>query len=373
MLQFEELKRELEEQEAALQDLGQALGLEKLREEVEMLEHKSAEPGFWDNMEQAQKITQRMAALKGKDEAYQKLQSRAGDCMALIEMGDEAEDLSLVDEAKEEIESIKNEIASMKLSTLLTGEYDKNNAILTFHAGTGGTEAQDWAEMLYRMYTRWAEAHGYSVEVLDVLDGDEAGIKSASMMVKGPNAYGMLKSEHGVHRLVRISPFDANARRQTSFSSLEVMPELDNNINIEINPADIEMQVYRSSGAGGQHINKTSSAVRLIHKPTGIVTTCQTQRSQLQNREYAMEMMKAKLYQIALQQHKDKIDDIKGVQNEIAWGHQIRSYVFMPYTLVKDHRTNYESGNVQAVMDGDLDGFIYAYLKASSRGELQDV
>ena len=226
--------------------------------------------------------------------------------------------------------------------------------------------------MLYRLYTRWAEAHGYSVEVLDVLDGDEAGIKSASMMVKGPNAYGMLKSEHGVHRLVRISPFDANARRQTSFSSLEVMPELDNNINIEINPADIEMQVYRSSGAGGQHINKTSSAVRLIHKPTGIVTTCQTQRSQLQNREYAMEMMKAKLYQIALQQHKDKIDDIMGVQNEIAWGHQIRSYVFMPYTLVKDNRTGYESSNVQAVMDGDLDGFIFAYLKAASRGELKE-
>ncbi|HRM86066.1 MAG TPA: peptide chain release factor-like protein, partial [Gemmiger qucibialis] len=216
-------------------------------------------------------------------------------------------------------------------------------------------------------------AHGYTVEVLDVLDGDEAGIKSASMMIKGANAYGMLKSENGVHRLVRISPFDANARRQTSFSSLEVMPELDNNIKVEINPADIEMQVYRSSGAGGQHINKTSSAVRLIHKPTGIVTSCQTQRSQLQNREYAMEMLKAKLYQIALQQHKDKVDDIKGVQNEIAWGHQIRSYVFMPYTLVKDHRTNYESGNVQAVMDGDLDGFIYAYLKASSRGELQDV
>ena len=372
MLQFEELKRELEEQEAALQDLGQALGLEKLREEVEMLEHKSAEPGFWDNMEQAQKITQRMAALKGKDEAYQKLQSRAGDCMALIEMGDEAEDLSLVDEAKEEIESIKNEIASMKLSTLLTGEYDKNNAILTFHAGSGGTEAQDWAEMLYRMYTRWAANHGMNVEVLDYQDGDEAGIKSASIMVKGANAYGLLKSENGVHRLVRVSPFDSNARRQTSFASLEVMPELDNTIEVNIRPEDIEMQVYRSSGAGGQHINKTSSAVRLIHKPTGIVVSCQTQRSQFQNRDYAMQMLKAKLYQIAQQQHMDKIEDIKGVQNEIAWGHQIRSYVFMPYTMVKDHRTSYETSNVNAVMDGDLDGFIFAYLKAASRGELQD-
>ena len=283
-------------------------------------------------------------------------------------MIEEENDPALAAEGEEAVEGVEKSIDELQLMTMLNGEYDHSNAILTFHAGTGGTEAQDWAEMLMRMYTRWAEAHGYSVEVLDVLDGDEAGIKSASMMVKGANAYGMLKSEHGVHRLVRVSPFDSQARRQTSFSSLEVMPELDNNINIEINPADIEMQVYRSSGAGGQHINKTSSAVRLIHKPTGIVTSCQTQRSQLQNREYAMEMMKAKLYQIALQQHKDKIDDIKGVQNEIAWGHQIRSYVFMPYTLVKDHRTNFESGNVQAVMDGDLDGFIYAYLKASSRG-----
>ncbi|MEF2801366.1 MAG: PCRF domain-containing protein, partial [Acutalibacter sp.] len=270
MLQFEELKRELEEQEAALQDLGQALGLEKLREEVEMLEHKSAEPGFWDNMEQAQKITQRMAALKGKDEAYQKLQSRAGDCMALIEMGDEAEDLSLVDEAKEEIESIKNEIASMKLSTLLTGEYDKNNAILTFHAGSGGTEAQDWAEMLFRMYNRWAERHGFKVTTLDYLDGDEAGLKSASIMVEGENAYGYLKSEAGVHRLVRVSPFDAAGRRHTSFSSLEVMPEMELDNTVEIPPEDIKMEVYRASGAGGQKVNKTSSAVRLIHIPTGI-------------------------------------------------------------------------------------------------------
>lgn len=245
-------------------------------------------------------------------------------------------------------------------------------AILTFHAGTGGTEAQDWAEMLYRMYNKWASNHGMTVEVLDYQDGDEAGMKSASMMVKGANAYGLLKSENGVHRLVRVSPFDANARRQTSFASLEVMPELDNTIQVDIRPEDIEMQVYRSSGAGGQHINKTSSAVRLIHKPTGVVVSCQTQRSQFQNRDYAMEMLKAKLYQIAKQQHMDKIDDIKGVQNEIAWGHQIRSYVFMPYTMVKDHRTNYETGNVDAVMDGDLDGFIFAYLKAASRGELQD-
>ena len=370
MLQFEELKRELEEQEAALQDLGQALGLEKLREEVEMLEHKSAEPGFWDNMEQAQKITQRMASLKGKDEAYQKLQSRAGDCMALIEMGDEAEDLSLVDEAKEEIESIKNEIASMKLSTLLTGEYDKNNAILTFHAGSGGTEAQDWAEMLFRMYNRWAERHGFKVTTLDYLDGDEAGLKSASIMVEGENAYGYLKSEAGVHRLVRVSPFDAAGRRHTSFSSLEVMPEMELDNTVEIPSEDIKMEVYRASGAGGQKVNKTSSAVRLIHIPTGITVSCQVERSQFQNREVAMKMLVAKLMEIKERENLEKISDIKGEQKEITWGSQIRSYVFMPYTMVKDHRTGYETGNVNAVMDGDLDGFINAYLTAQSQGTL---
>ena len=370
MLQFEELKRELEEQEAALQDLGQALGLEKLREEVEMLEHKSDEPGFWDNMEQAQKITQRMAALKGKDEAYQKLQSRAGDCMALIEMGDEAEDLSLVDEAKEEIESIKNEIASMKLSTLLTGEYDKNNAILTFHAGSGGTEAQDWAEMLFRMYNRWAERHGFKVTTLDYLDGDEAGLKSASIMVEGENAYGYLKSEAGVHRLVRVSPFDAAGRRHTSFSSLEVMPEMELDNTVEIPPEDIKMEVYRASGAGGQKVNKTSSAVRLTHIPTGITVSCQVERSQFQNREVAMKMLVAKLMEIKERENLEKISDIKGEQKEITWGSQIRSYVFMPYTMVKDHRTGYETGNVNAVMDGDLDGFINAYLTAQSQGTL---
>ena len=370
MLQFEELKRELEEQEAALQDLGQALGLEKLREEVEMLEHKSAEPGFWDNMEQAQKITQRMAALKGKDEAYQKLQSRAGDCMALIEMGDEAEDLSLVDEAKEEIESIKNEIASMKLSTLLTGEYDKNNAILTFHAGSGGTEAQDWAEMLFRMYNRWAERHGFKVTTLDYLDGDEAGLKSASIMVEGENAYGYLKSEAGVHRLVRVSPFDAAGRRHTSFSSLEVMPEMELDNTVEIPPEDIKMEVYRASGAGGQKVNKTSSAVRLIHIPTGITVSCQVERSQYQNRDVAMKMLVSKLMEIKERENLEKISDIKGEQKEITWGSQIRSYVFMPYTMVKDHRTGYETSNVNAVMDGDLDGFINAYLTAQSQGTL---
>ena len=343
-----------------------------MRNELERLHAMQEAPGFWDDPEKSQKIVVKTRQTESKIEHYEKMLSNWDDLMTICEMAEEEDDDSMLEELKTGFAALTEDMETCRLETLLTGHYDKNNAMMSFQAGAGGTEAQDWCQMLYRMYTRWAEAHGYSVEVLDVLDGDEAGIKSASMMVKGPNAYGMLKSEHGVHRLVRISPFDANARRQTSFSSLEVMPELDNNINIEINPADIEMQVYRSSGAGGQHINKTSSAVRLIHKPTGIVTSCQTQRSQLQNREYAMEMMKAKLYQIALQQHKDKIDDIKGVQNEIAWGHQIRSYVFMPYTLVKDNRTGYESSNVQAVMDGDLDGFIFAYLKAASRGELKE-
>ena len=372
VIEYDDYKQKLLALEPTLGELEKALGIPKAREELSALQKETEQDGFWNDLERSQKVSQQIKRLENKIKKHDRLVSEWEDTLTLCEMAQEEDDASQLPDVMEGYEKLQKEISERRLAALLSGEYDANNAILTFHAGAGGTEAQDWTEMLYRMYTRWAEAHGYSVEVLDVLDGDEAGIKSASMMVKGPNAYGMLKSEHGVHRLVRISPFDANARRQTSFSSLEVMPELDNNINIEINPADIEMQVYRSSGAGGQHINKTSSAVRLIHKPTGIVTTCQTQRSQLQNREYAMEMMKAKLYQIALQQHKDKIDDIKGVQNEIAWGHQIRSYVFMPYTLVKDNRTGYESSNVQAVMDGDLDGFIFAYLKAASRGELKE-
>lgn len=370
MLQFEELKRELEEQEKALEELGQALGLEKLREEVDMLEHKSAEPGFWDNMEQAQKVTQRMAALKDKDTSYQKLQSRVEDCMALIEMGDEAEDLSLLPEAQDEIKSIQQAIETMRLSTLLTGEYDGNNAILTFHAGSGGTEAQDWAEMLFRMYNRWAERHGFKVTTLDYLDGDEAGLKSASILVEGENAYGYLKGEAGVHRLVRVSPFDAAGRRHTSFSSLEVMPEMELDNTVEIPPEDIKMEVYRASGAGGQKVNKTSSAVRLIHIPTGIVVSCQVERSQYQNREVAMKMLVSKLVEIKERENLEKISDIKGEQKEITWGSQIRSYVFMPYTMVKDHRTGYETGNVNAVMDGELDGFINAYLTAQSQGTL---
>uniref|UniRef100_UPI003FEDFD50 peptide chain release factor 2 n=1 Tax=Gemmiger formicilis TaxID=745368 RepID=UPI003FEDFD50 len=372
MITIDELKAKLGGMKTAVDDLRDALSIEASEKRLAELEHQMTMPGFYDDQARSQKVISEMGEVKNKLERFGKLSTQYEEAETLLLMIEEENDPSLAAEGEEAVNGVEKSIDELQLMTMLNGEYDHNNAILTFHAGTGGTEAQDWAEMLYRMYNKWAQAHGMTVEVLDYQDGDEAGMKSASMMVKGANAYGLLKSENGVHRLVRVSPFDANARRQTSFASLEVMPELDNTIQVDIRPEDIEMQVYRSSGAGGQHINKTSSAVRLIHKPTGIVTTCQTQRSQLQNREYAMEMMKAKLYQIALQQHKDKIDDIKGVQNEIAWGHQIRSYVFMPYTLVKDNRTGYESSNVQAVMDGDLDGFIFAYLKAASRGELKE-
>ena len=372
MITIDELKFKLGGLETAVNDLRDALSIEASEKRLAELEHQMTLPGFYDDQEKSQKVISEMGEVKNKLERFGKLSTQYEEAQTLLEMIEEENDPSLAAEGEEAVNGVEKSIDELQLMTMLNGEYDHSNAILTFHAGTGGTEAQDWAEMLYRMYNKWATAHGMTVEVLDYQDGDEAGMKSASMMVKGANAYGLLKSENGVHRLVRVSPFDANARRQTSFASLEVMPELDNTIQVDIRPEDIEMQVYRSSGAGGQHINKTSSAVRLIHKPTGIVVNCQTQRSQFQNRDYAMEMLKAKLYQIAKQQHMDKIDDIKGVQNEIAWGHQIRSYVFMPYTMVKDHRTNYETGNVDAVMDGDLDGFIFAYLKAASRGELQD-
>ena len=330
------------------------------------------EPGFWNDPERSTRLVREAKHLKDEVDTFRELEQEYEDIQTMIQMGYEENDASLIPEIQEMLDHFSETLEKMRMKLLLSGEYDGYDAILRLNAGAGGTESCDWCSMLYRMYCRWAEKKGFKVEVLDYLDGDEAGIKSVTIQISGENAYGYLRSEHGVHRLVRVSPFDANARRQTSFASLEVMPELDNTIQVDIRPEDIEMQVYRSSGAGGQHINKTSSAVRLIHKPTGIVVNCQTQRSQFQNRDYAMEMLKAKLYQIAKQQHMDKIDDIKGVQNEIAWGHQIRSYVFMPYTMVKDHRTNYETGNVDAVMDGDLDGFIFAYLKAASRGELQD-
>ena len=366
MLQYEELRLALENMQPDLRDLADALGLDKMANEVAELELKASQPGFWDNADESQKILQRTGTLKGKIEAYEKLQAAFEDTMALIELADEEGDLSLLEEAQQGVDHVREEMENQRLSTLLTGEYDINNAILTLHAGAGGTEAQDWALMLYRMYCRWGERHNFKVNTIDMLDGEEAGIKSATITIEGENAYGYLKGENGVHRLVRVSPFDASGRRHTSFASLEVIPEFDATIQVEIPPEDIKMDVFRSSGAGGQHINKTSSAVRLTHIPTGNVVACQTERSQFQNRDTAMKMLISKLTEIKEREHLDTINDIKGVQKEIAWGSQIRSYVFMPYTLAKDHRTGFESGNINAVMDGDLDGFINAYLKAQN-------
>ena len=372
MVILDEVKRRLSELAPEVTDLHDALAIERSRVRLEELEQKSASPEFYDDAAASGAVFAEMGELKDRLEQYAALQTMLEDAETLLEMCAEDDDPALAEEADAAVNSLDAKVEELRLVTLLNGEYDANNAILTFHAGAGGTEAQDWVEMLYRMYTRFAARHNWTVKVLDYLEGDEAGIKSASILVEGHNAYGFLRSENGVHRLVRVSPFDASGRRHTSFASLEVMPELDDAITVEIKPEDIKMEVFRSSGAGGQHINKTSSAVRLIHIPTGIVVSCQNERSQFQNRDMCMKMLAAKLYQIKEREHLDKISDIKGVQNEIAWGHQIRSYVFMPYTMVKDHRTNYETGNVDAVMDGDLDGFIFAYLKAASRGELQD-
>ena len=369
MLQFEELRLELPSYEDKLKDLAEALGLEKMKTEVAELEEESAKDGFWDDIQRSQKITQHMAGLKNKIQAYVDLNGVFDDTLTLIELANEEEDESLFDECRTSVDDFVASLDAMTLSTLLTGEYDKNNAILTFHAGAGGTEAQDWAQMLFRMYNRWGERHGFKDSTLDYLDGDEAGLKSAVILIEGENAYGYMKSESGIHRLVRVSPFDASGRRHTSFASLEVMPEIDDSIEVEIAPEDIKMDVYRSSGAGGQKVNKTSSAVRLTHIPTGIVCSCQVVRSQHQNREDAMRMLKSKLIEIKEREHLDKISDIKGVQKEIAWGSQIRSYVFMPYTLAKDHRTSFENGNINAVMDGDIDGFINAYLKMQANQE----
>ena len=367
MLQFEELKLSLQGLEPELRDLADALNLDAMQKEILELDQKATAPDFWSDMEKSQKILQRSSSLKNKMEKYQKLKSSYEDLLALIELADEEGDLSLLPQAQEEMETFRSGLEEQRLSTLLTGEYDSKNAILTFHAGAGGTEAQDWAMMLYRMYCRWGERHGFKVQTLDYLDGEEAGIKSASILMEGENAYGFMKSETGVHRLVRISPFDASGRRHTSFASLEVMPEIDDTIKVDINPEDIKMDVFRSSGAGGQKVNKTSSAVRLTHIPTGIVVSCQVERSQYQNRDVAMRMLKSKLMEIKEREHLEKIEDIKGVQKEIAWGSQIRSYVFMPYTLAKDHRTGFENSNIDAVMDGDLDGFINAYLKSQAQ------
>ena len=368
MLEFEEYKVKLNNMKPTLDGLGSALKLDDARSEIAELEAESAKEGFWNDLDRSQKVQKRMKQLQQKCEKYEKLQSTWEDLMTICEMALEENDDSMLGELETDYAKLESELEAMRLSTLLSGEYDANNVILSIHPGAGGTEAQDWAQMLYRMYTRWAERHGFTYTLMDWQDGEEAGIKSATIKIEGENAYGYLKSEHGVHRLVRISPFDASGRRQTSFAAVEVMPEITDTGDIELRDEDIKMDVFRSSGAGGQKVNKTSSAVRLTHIPTGIVVSSQVERSHFQNLENCREMLRAKLAEIKEREHLEKISDIKGVQMKIDFGSAILSYVFMPYTLAKDARTGFENGNINAVMDGDIDGFINAYL-AMKAGE----
>ncbi len=362
MIEFEEYKTKLNALKPRLDTIRDALKLDAAREEIKELEARTAADGFWNDAAKATKVQQQMKRLQDKCDTYDRLTKQWDDLYTLCDMALEEGDDSLLPELTEDFDKFSARLEEVRLSTLLTGEYDANNAILTFHAGAGGTEAMDWTGMLYRMYTRWAERHGFTYKLLDWLDGEEAGVKSATIKIEGENAYGYLKSEHGVHRLVRVSPFDASGRRHTSFAAVEVMPEIEDAGEIELRDEDIKMDVFRSSGAGGQKVNKTSSAVRLTHIPTGIVVSSQVERSHFQNLENCKEMLRARLAEIKEREHLEKIEDIKGVQMKIEWGSQIRSYVFMPYTLAKDHRTGYENGNIGNVMDGDIDGFINAYL-----------
>ena len=371
IIEYDTYKQKLGAMAPELDKLAAALDLDNAKAEIARLEKEQADENFWSDLENSQKVLQRTKQLQHKVDKHAHLVSQWEDLTTLVEMAIEEDDDSLLEEITQGYTALEAAVEEANLDTLLSGEYDNNNAILNFHAGAGGTEAQDWAQMLYRMYMRWAERHDFKFETIDYLDGDEAGIKSASVIISGENAYGYLKGESGVHRLVRISPFDASGRRQTSFAALEVMPDIADDNEVEIRPEDLKVDTYRSSGAGGQHVNKTESAIRITHIPTGVVVSCQTERSQHQNREYAMRMLRSKLVEIKMQQHAEKIADIKGVQMKIEWGSQIRSYVFMPYTLAKDHRTGYENGNIQAVMDGDIDGFITAYLTANATGDLK--
>ena len=366
IIEFEDYKQKISNLQPVLLSLKQALKSEEAAAEVLKLEAESGRDGFWNNTQNSQAVLQRIKLLKNKSSIYDKLEKALSDLATLCQMGIEEQDESLLPELEEELNSFSSELEIARLETLLSGEYDHCAAILSFHAGAGGTEAQDWVEMLYRMYTRWAERHGMKYRILDWLDGEEAGLKSASIEIDGDNVYGLLKSESGIHRLVRISPFDSSGRRHTSFAAVEVTPLITDDVEVEIRQEDLKIDTYRSSGAGGQHVNKTESAIRITHIPSGIVVACQMERSQHQNREVAMRVLRSKLIEIKERQHLDKISDIKGEQMKIEWGSQIRSYVFMPYTLVKDHRTSYENGNVNAVMDGELDGFINAYLTEAS-------
>jgi len=368
-IEFDVYKQKLNDCRANLEGLADSLNLEGLKNELERLHAMQEAPGFWDDPEKSQKIVVKTKQAENKVERYEKMLASWDDLMTICEMAAEEDDDSMLDELKEGFEELAANMESCRLETLLTGNYDKNNALMSFHAGAGGLEAQDWCSMLYRMYTRWAEQSGFTYKIMDYQEADEGGIKSADILVEGENAYGFLKGESGVHRMVRVSPFDANGRRQTSFSAIEVIPDIeDDSQDVEIRPEDYEMQVFRSSGAGGQHINKTSSAVRLIHKATGIVVSCQTERSQFQNKENCLRMLRSKLIEIKEREHLATISDIKGVQQKIEWGSQIRNYVFMPYTLVKDTRTGCETSNINAVMDGALDPFVEAYLNCLATG-----
>ena len=368
-IEFDSYRQKLNDIRPALDALADSLNIEGLNNELERLHAMQEAPGFWDNPEKSQQIVMKTKSIETKINNYSRMLSAWDDLMTICEMAAEEDDDSMLEELRDGFQNLSDDMERCRLQTLLTGTYDSNNALVSFQAGAGGTEAQDWCQMLYRMYTRWAEAHGYTYKIMDYQEGDEAGLKSAEIIIEGENAYGFLKGVNGVHRLVRVSPFDANARRQTSFAAIEVIPDIvDDSNDVEIKAEDYEMQVFRSSGAVGQHINKTSSAVRLIHKATGIVVACQTERSQFQNKENCLRMLRSKLVEIKEREHLDKISDIKGVQKKIEWGSQIRNYVFMPYTLVKDTRTGCETSNVNAVMDGALDPFINAYLTCAATG-----
>ncbi|MBE6878069.1 MAG: peptide chain release factor 2 [Ruminococcaceae bacterium] len=369
MIIIDDYKKIASDAKGQIDDLKDAVSYNQILMEIEKLEVDTQNPDFWANPEKQAKVFSQIKVLKDKKQSVDDIITAVDDIEAMIELYEELGDESLEGDIISTGENLTEQIEMLRLRNLLTGEYDKNNAIITLHAGAGGTESQDWCEMLFRMYGKYCAKAGYKTTTIDYLEGDEAGIKSVSFSIEGENAYGFLKGEHGVHRLVRVSPFDASGRRHTSFASCEVMPEIQDDGEIVIREEDIKMDVYRASGAGGQHVNKTSSAVRLTHIPTGIVVACQNERSQFQNKDMCMKMLRAKLAQIKEQEHLEKIEDIKGVQKEIAWGSQIRSYVFMPYTLVKDHRTGFEDGRVDSVMDGELQGFLNAYLKALSKNE----
>ena len=363
MVELDQFKYTLSTYDETLKEVKDSLDLENKEHRITELDKSMEEPGFWDDPERSTKTVREAKNLKDTVDGYKHLEQQYEDIQVMIEMGYEENDPAMIPEIQEMLDEFVKELEELRTKTLLSGEYDGCNAILKLNAGAGGTEAMDWCSMLYRMYQRWADKKGFTTEVLDFLDGDEAGLKSITLQVNGENAYGYLKSEKGVHRLVRISPFNAAGKRQTSFVSCDVMPDIEEDLDVEINPDDLRIDTYRSSGAGGQHINKTSSAIRITHLPTGIVVQCQNERSQFQNKDKAMQMLKAKLYLLKQQENAEKLSDIRGDVKDINFGNQIRSYVMQPYTLVKDHRTNAENGNVNAVMDGDIDLFISAYLK----------